>query len=531
MRKMVYVITSLLALFLIISPLLEGQQTDEGLVPVPVPQLDHLEKSVSMQLIDGRRMVDAVVDVASVPKEKRASAYGELALLYHTYELTEAAKACYRNAVTLDPGNYDWNYAYGFLLQSIGSFDEALELYRHIREKIAPKNAHTQYLLHIRSGECLRSLNRFDQAKTAYEAAYSMNPKGPAVLARLGEVALNEKKYPEAIKYLVEALNQRPDANRLHYSLAMAYRGAGDMTNARAHLAKRGQVGIQPLDPLKDQLQKLATGYRVHLLAGKLAYNAGRYVEAAEAYRKAIAASPEKPGAYIDLGTTLGQMGKYNDALTYFKTAVKIAPGNTTVQFNLGSLYFFFKNYNEAVKHLLIVVEKDPGDSGAHLTLANSYTRLGEFEKAIQHYKTAVKIKPDLTPAWLNLSSLHFTLKRYREALKVLEEAHTGLPRDGLICHSLALLLAGSPDISIRNGKRALDLALRVFQSSSTFKHARTVSMAYAQLNNCDEAVQWIKTAIALATSSRQPENVMQMLRRNLDYLLKNRPCNPPADK
>lgn len=507
------------------------QQQDEGLVPVPVPQLNHLEPSVSRQLVEGRRMVDAVVSVSTVEKKKRASAYGELGLLYHTYKLSDAAKACYRNAVALDPGNFDWNYAYGFLLQSIGGFSEALDIYRYIREKITPRSVDTRYLLYIRIGECLRSLNRPGEAKGAFQSALRLNPKGPSVLARLGELALDEKRYAEATRYLNDALKHRPDANKLHYSLAMAYRGTGEITLARSHLEKYGKVGVQPPDPLKEKLQKLATGYRVHLLAGKLAFSVGRYVEAEEAYRKAIAASPDQPGAYIDLGTTLGNMGKYKEAFNQFKAALKLAPENVTVHFNMGSLYFFLGHFTEAVKYLQVVVEKAPHDSGAHLTLADALTRLGQFDQAIEHYKTAIKIKGDSTKAWLNLSSLHFGRKRYRESLKVLEKGHSRLPRDGLICHALARLLAGSPDISIRNGKRALELALQVFQSSPTYRHARTVAMAYAQLNDCDEAVEWISLAISLATSSSQPDHILKQLNQNLDYLKHTRPCLPPANK
>jgi len=68
-------------------------------------------------------------------------------------------------------------------------------------------------------------------------------------LARLGELAVVEKQYQTAVYFLTLALQRLPDANRLHYSLGLAYRGLGDKEKARAHLAKRGSVGVKTPDP------------------------------------------------------------------------------------------------------------------------------------------------------------------------------------------------------------------------------------------------------------------------------------------
>ena len=65
------------------------------------------------------------------------------------------------------------------------------------------------------------------------------------------------------------------------------------MDKARAHLQQRGKVGIKPGDPLVDELPALKTGERVFLLRGHMAFRAGRYDAAVEAFRAALAARPE----------------------------------------------------------------------------------------------------------------------------------------------------------------------------------------------------------------------------------------------
>jgi len=503
--------------------------TDEGLIPVPPPPLDHLEKAVSDQLREGRKMVDAVSGDSTASRQKRAEAYGKLGQLYHAYELNEAAEACYRNALVLDPSNLEWTYSLGYLLQFSGKFSEALQFYQQM--KIDPQNPQLAYLVHIRIGECYRSLNQPDQAKPAFEAAYQLNPEGPAVLARLGEIALDEKRFDLAIKCLGSALEKQPEANKLRYPLAMAYRGKGDMEQARFHLSKYGMVGVQPPDPVKTHLAKLVTGYWTHILAGKLAFSAGRYTEAAEAFKKAIEVDPSKSAAIVNLGSAMAQLNKPEEAIAQFQAALEIAPDNIAANFDLGMLYINSGNYVEAIKHLQVVVKKEPKDSQAHLILADAFKKEQQFDKAVEHYQTALSLDPGLIWGWVDLSSALSSTGQQVEALKVLEEAHSRMPYDGPIAHALARLWAISPELDQRQGQKALELALKVYQALEDLEHARTVAFAYAELNQCDKAVEWMKKAIKLATKSSQGTKILENLKSNLEYFKTNRPCRVPAQQ
>jgi tetratricopeptide (TPR) repeat protein len=506
-----------------------GKKAGEDLEPIPYPQLDHLEKAVSHQLREGRRMVDVVSRDSSASRQKRAEAYGELGQLYHAYELNEAAEACYRNALVLDPSHLEWTYSLGYLLHFTGRFSEALQFYQQL--KIDPHPPQLAYLVNIRMGECYRKLNQPDQAKSAFEAAYQLNPEGPAVLARLGDIALDEKRFDLAIKYFTSALERQPEANRLHYSLGMAYRGKGDTEKARFHLSQYGMVGVQPPDPVKTHLAKLITGYWTHILAGKLAFSAGRYTEAAEAFEEAIKVNPDDAGARVNLAAALGQSQKYKEAIIQLQEAIRLEPENVAAHFNLGSLQVTSGDYREAIKHFQFVVKKNPNDSQAHLALANGFQKEQQYEKAIEHYKVALSLDPGLTWGWIDLSSALFSTGQHMEALKILEEAHSRLPYDGPVTHALARLLATTPDIGQRQGQRALELALKVYQALENIEHARTVAFAYAELNQCDKAVEWMEKVIELATKSSQDTALLNNLKSNLEYFKTNRPCRVPAQQ
>ena len=494
------------------------------LLAIPEPPLEHLEKAVSDQIREAQSLILAATRNPEATYQHRARAYIELGQVFHAYELNDSAEACYRNALILDPPRMEWNYNLGYLLMSMGRYDEAVECFQK-----AMATQPESYLIFMRLGECYRNLNRPDLAKQAYEAASRVNPDGPALLARLGEIALEEKRYEDAVRLLEAALEGQPGANKLHYPLAMAYRGLNDMEKARFHLSQKGMVGIQPPDPLRKQLDVLLTGLRVHMLSGKLAFSAGRFVEAAEEFLKAVEAEPENAAARINLGTSLGKLGRYEDAIAQFKEAVRLEPENITVQFNLGSLLAHVGENKAAIEHLRITCEKQPEDAQAQLALADALRKEGSYGEALDHYKIAVKLDHRLISAWFAMSTMLSQAGQHRDALIVLEEAHQRLPNHGPVAHALARQLASSPDLSLRDGKRAAELAERVYRAQPHWEHAKTVAMAYAEAGQCIKAVEWQERAVNLAAAMGESDQVLGLLNRNLLHFKNQRPCRVPG--
>jgi hypothetical protein len=64
-------------------------------------------------------------------------------------------------------------------------------------------------------------------------------------------------------------------------------------------------------------------------------------------------------------------------------------------------------------------------------------------------------------------------------------------------------MLAASPDRSLRDGPRALTLAMRTYESDRSAAHRETVAMALAELGRCDEAATWMQRAVADAERER----------------------------
>src|SRR6185436_1219317 len=141
-----------------------------------------------------------------------------------------------------------------------------------------------------RLGQVYLGMNRLREAREQFDSVAAVFP----ALAQygLGEVALRERRFDEAVGHFRAALERVPQASSIHYSLAMAYRGLGRMDDARTHLAQQGPVGITVGDPIVDALRALVRSERGLVAQGRRAYEAGQFQQASDAFAKAIEVAP-----------------------------------------------------------------------------------------------------------------------------------------------------------------------------------------------------------------------------------------------
>jgi len=468
---------------------------------VPRAAADTLEPAVAEQI---RALEDSLAGLANtkdLSKPQLAQAYGELGQLYHAYELIESAEACYRNANRLSPDNYRWVHLGGRLKEAAGDASLAVKLFE---DAVNQNPRYTASALHL--GDVYRGLNRHDEARKAYQTVLALDPDSAAAFRGLGETALSEQKYAEAVENLTKALELTPQANRLHYSLGMAYRGLGDLDKAKEELARRGPVGVRGSDPLFDEVEALRRGERVQLIQGRMAFAARRYKQAAEFFRKAVEAEPTSARARINLGAALGQSGDLDGALQQYQAVLQTEPNNETARFNTGVLLVRGGKAAEAAEHFQAVVAVSPDDLEANRELAKSLVKSGRAADAIVPYQKVAASDPDDEIALTSLTTLLVNAGRPQEALDLLEKAHEKYPDRGITAHALARILAASPDAKLRDAARALELAKSVFNARQEVFHGETVALALAELGRCEEAAKWQQQLIdAIQTSNQKP--------------------------
>jgi tetratricopeptide (TPR) repeat protein len=408
-----------------------------GLDPVPLPSLDAFDPVVAAQIADARVAFLRVSSGASVSRGDLGAAYGALGRLLHAYELFASAEPAYRNATRLQPSQPEWPHLLGYLYQQTGQFEPAAERFGAVL-RLRPE----QRAAALRLADVWLELNRLMDAREQYT---NLVPIFPAAARRgLGEVSLRERRYREAVEHFTIALERAPQASSLRYSLGMAYRGLGQLDDARAQLEQRGAGTIVAADPVVDALAPLVRGERLLVIQGARDYAAGRFAQAANAFERALSAAPESVPARVNLASALVQLGDMPRAIEQMQAAYGRAPA-------------------------------------------------------------------DVEAPVVSLALLLSERERFRDAIALLDGAERRAPGRLATATTLARLLASSPELALRDGRRALDLATAISVRRSAPADAETMALALAELGRCAEALDWMRRAVAAAEASNDAAELARL--------------------
>ena len=526
LRSLIVVVVSLFATALVVRT--QTTSADRSLKPlrtqlaeVHLPDLSTLEAGVREQLTAEQDSLAATLRNPAISDAALSEAYGKLGQAYHAYSLTAPARECYFNATNLAPKDFRWIYLPAKLDQQAGYFEDAISRFsraRDLRPDYVPAS--------VNLGNIFLELNRLSDAKAAFARALAIDKNNPAALYGMGQVSASNRDYAAAVQYFQETLAQVPGANRVHYSLAMAYRGLGDAEKVKAHLAQQGTVGVRVTDPLVDGLQDLITGERVYLSRGKIAFEARRYAEAANEFRKAVAAKPDNVTSRVNLGAALSQTGDVTGAAEQFTEALHIDPVNASAHYNLGIILAIQNKTEEAIAHLRSALNVEPNDTKAGFLLAQQLNKKGNTDEALSEYSRVVLADPSNESALLEQVKLLYRKGQFKQALDGLEKSYAQYPQRGRTVVLLAYVLAASPQTDLRNGTRSLDLAQRVYAASSTPQYGALVALALAELGRCGEAADWQRRMITAAENDKNSDLLLK-LRASLKHYENVQACRP----
>jgi predicted Zn-dependent protease len=144
----------------------------------------------------------------------------------------EKALVALRTAVSIGPDDFESRYALAqaeFLLGDLMASLADLDLCLASR----PSNSQVK----IAQVDCLRALNRQDEAFAVLQEVVAREPENATALRLLAEIHLERRELDPAFRLLSTAVRTAKDDWRVHYQLSRAYDGLGRREEARAELA------------------------------------------------------------------------------------------------------------------------------------------------------------------------------------------------------------------------------------------------------------------------------------------------------
>ncbi|MGH9723009.1 MAG: tetratricopeptide repeat protein, partial [Bryobacteraceae bacterium] len=169
-----------------------------------------------------------------------------------------------------------------------------------------------------------------------------------------------------------------------------------------------------------------------------LPYNLGlvyqrlnRRNDAEAAYSKAIAIAPDSGEPYNALGSLKASTGKFSEAEQLYRQALAKNPALLAASYNLGLLLSSRKDrLGEAIALWRGNLQRDPQHLPSRLSLAAA---LDDSKAAIVEYQEILKIRPDYVAARLALADLLVKTGDHQGAVTELREALKTEPRSSTI--------------------------------------------------------------------------------------------------
>ena len=257
-----------------------------------------------------------------------------------------------------------------------------------------------------------------------------------------------------------------------------------------AHEDLRRAVALKPSN----------SNYRANL--GYVMWRLGQAAEAIEAERAALKLDEKNYTAHYQLGRFLLRTGdpkQLPEAVAHLRRSLEINPRQYDVRFELVAVYRALGDAAQAIAQLELLQDARPSDARVTYVRALLAADRNDMNAAIAGFQDTLRREPTLYGAWQDLGLAYVRLNRWQEALETFAEltkkqADSG---DAAYFHALALFNTGRAAEAEKEARRAL----RLNAGHATALTLLGIVLA-ARGDANDEASEALTQAVALAPNS-----------------------------
>jgi tetratricopeptide (TPR) repeat protein len=203
-------------------------------------------------------------------------------------------------------------------------------------------------------------------------------------LLQLGRAAEADKTLQQALTVAKNAITLDPKYPQGQAYLAEVYAETDDLENAVVSIQKALE-----LDPNRSEVLRAY---------GTVLEGQGKYTDAAEAYRQAIARAPNVAYLYLLLGRAYRTIAQVRDpslwasALETFKKGAQVDPTDVRLLDEWGWTHYYLDQFRDAQEVLESAVKLDPQAWSPRSHLAATYFQRTQYEDSIDSFKQALDL-------------------------------------------------------------------------------------------------------------------------------------------
>ncbi|SFJ37313.1 tetratricopeptide repeat protein [Planctomicrobium piriforme] len=231
-----------------------------------------------------------------------------------------------------------------------------------------------------------------------------------------------------------------------------------------------------------------------------------QWAKAAQDFEKAYDLGESSTNLHYNLGNCYERLGETAAALEEYDSILKTYPDEFPTALARGNLLLQQDQFAAALRDLDLAVGLDAKSAEAHNSRGIALRMLGRFPEAIDAYSKSLELDPQRADALCNRGFARKRTGNDQAALVDYDAALKLAPTSNAIGNDLAWLLATSPDSTLRNPVRAIELAEAVCKSTDNKNgdYLDTLAAAYASAGRYAAAEETAKLAVTFLTG--QPE-------------------------
>lgn len=237
-----------------------------------------------------------------------------------------------------------------------------------------------------------------------------------------GESDFSKAQYDRSFTEFQAALQLKPE-NKIIQAEALGYAGAITSAFASHPDLERGIAMV------RQSIELDGNSEWNRRFLGVLLNNAGRYRDAIESLKQAIAIEP-RVNSYRELSSSFRMLGDYEEAQDYVQKALSMDPQYGLGYGELGDIYLAKKDYPHAIENLKRATELE-NSADAWVDLTNGYLKSGNTQDALDAAQHALKLGKRSSAAYLSLQEVYAARKERDKFLGVMESAVSADPDYG----------------------------------------------------------------------------------------------------
>lgn len=344
-------------------------------------------------------------------------------------------------------------------------------------------------------------LERYQEALEDAKGLLATDESNTVAVVAAVEALVRLQKRKDAIELLDARIEKEPNEGLYYRIRAAAYRE--ESYSAGISEEERDAANQKAMADLNKAIELDPRDAEALVMRGMLHYQLNEPEKANRDITDSLLIRPDSIRGVWMRSIVAAQEGRYADAIADMEMLVRADPTRAEWIRQLASYYQMDKRPRLAIELLDQLLQSDPENAPALRLRGDAKLSVNMHEEAVEDYEAAIKA---------------FEAQRDKMDAEEFKLDYSGL------LNNLAWVLATSPKDELRDGKHALELALKASEATdyATPHILSTLAAAYAEVGDFENARKWAAKAVELGNQEEHEQ--IEQLKLELESYKQDKP-------